>query len=102
MFTSADFPGVIPEGIVVQNRILSDNPGDVQKFLRGWLRAVKWQSDPANRAEYFAILKRTMFKGASRRENTSHSWRYHEKKRTGDQRICKGTVDLLEAERETY
>ena len=65
MFTSADFPGVIPEGIVVQNRILRDNPGDVQKFLRGWLRAVKWQSDPANRAEYFAILKRTMFKGSS-------------------------------------
>ena len=65
MFTSADFPGVIPEGIVVQNRILRDNPGDVQKFLRGWLRAVKWQSDPANREEYFAILKRTMFKGSS-------------------------------------
>lgn len=65
MFTSADFPGVIPEGIVVQNRILRDNPGDVGKFLRGWLRAVKWQSDPANREEYFAILKRTMFKGSS-------------------------------------
>ncbi len=63
--TSADFPGVIPEGIVVQNRILRDNPGDVQKFLRGWLRAVKWQSDPANREEYFAILKRTMFNGSS-------------------------------------
>ena len=65
MFTSADFPGVIPEGIVVQNRILKDDPTDVEKFLRGWLRAVKWQSDPANREEYFAILKRTMFKGSS-------------------------------------
>jgi NitT/TauT family transport system substrate-binding protein len=65
MFTSADFPGVIPEGIVVQNRILEDNSTDVKKFLRGWLRAVKWQCDPANRKEYFAILKRTMFKGSS-------------------------------------
>jgi len=65
MFTSADFPGVIPEGIVVQNRIMRDNPADVSKFLRGWLRAVKWQSDPANRDEYFAVLKRTMFKGSS-------------------------------------
>ena len=65
MSTSADFPGVIPEGIVVQNRILKDDPADVEKFLRGWLRAVKWQSDPRNREEYFAILKRTMFKGSS-------------------------------------
>ncbi len=63
MYTSADFSGVIPEGIVVQNRILKERPADVEKFLRGWLRAVKWQSDPANRAEYLAILKRTMFKG---------------------------------------
>ena len=65
LFTSADFPGVIPEGIVVQNRILKDNPGDVEKFLRGWLRAVKWQTDPVNQEAYFAILKRTMFKGSS-------------------------------------
>jgi NitT/TauT family transport system substrate-binding protein len=65
IFTSADFPGVIPEGIVVQNRILKDHPTDVRKFLRGWLRAVKWQSDPANRDEYFAILKRTMFNGTA-------------------------------------
>ncbi|MBT3256693.1 MAG: ABC transporter substrate-binding protein [Deltaproteobacteria bacterium] len=65
MFTSADFPGVIPEGIVVQNRILKDDPADVEKFLRGWLRAVKWQSDPANLEAYFAILKRTMFKGTA-------------------------------------
>ena len=64
VFTSADFPGVIPEGIVVQNRILRDNPADVKKFLRGWLQEVKWQSDPANREEYYAILKRTMFKGS--------------------------------------
>ncbi|MCK5097697.1 MAG: ABC transporter substrate-binding protein [Desulfobacteraceae bacterium] len=38
LFTSADFPGVIPEGIVTQNSIL------------------------ANQKEYFEILKKTMFK----------------------------------------
>ncbi len=60
--SSADFPGVIPEGIAVQRHILKENKDDVRRFLRGWIRAVKWQSDPANQKEYFAILNRTMYK----------------------------------------
>lgn len=63
LFTSADFPGVIPEGISVQKKLLDESPETITKFLRGWLRAVQWQSDPANRAEFYTILKRTMFKG---------------------------------------
>ncbi|MDM8546574.1 ABC transporter substrate-binding protein [Candidatus Venteria ishoeyi] len=65
LFTSADFPGVIPEGISVQKKHLQKNPEDVQKFLRGWLRAIQWQANPANRDEYFKILKQTMFKNTS-------------------------------------
>ena len=65
LFTSADFPGVIPEGLVVQNKILSESPGDVLKFLRGWLRSVKWQQEPENQTEYFQILEKTMFKNSS-------------------------------------
>ncbi len=63
--TSADFPGVIPEGIIVQKYILQDHPEKVAGFLRGWLRAVKWQVNPKHRKEYYAILKRTMFKNSS-------------------------------------
>ena len=65
LFTSADFPGVIPEGIVVQNSILANHPGDVSKFMSAWLRSIKWQHDPANQKEYFEILKKTMFKDSS-------------------------------------
>jgi NitT/TauT family transport system substrate-binding protein len=65
LYTSADFPGVIPEGVVVQNNILANHPGDVSKFLSAWLRSVKWQHDPANQKEYFEILKKTMFKDSS-------------------------------------
>ena len=62
--SSADFPGVIPEGIAVQRHILEENKDDVRRFLRGWIRAVKWQNDPVNQKEYFAILNRTMFKNS--------------------------------------
>ena len=64
-FTSADFPGVMPEGIVVQNSILADHSGDVSKFMSAWLRSIKWQHDPANQKEYFELLKKTMFKDSS-------------------------------------
>ena len=63
LFTSADFPGVIPEGVVVQRKILQDSPEDARKFMRGWLKAVQWQSNPANETEFFTILNRTFFKG---------------------------------------
>lgn len=65
LFTSADFPGVIPEGLIVQNNILKNHPEDVSKFLAGWLRSVKWQSKPENQQEYFDILQKTMFKDSS-------------------------------------
>jgi NitT/TauT family transport system substrate-binding protein len=64
LFTSADFPGAIPEGIATHNSIIQNNPEDVKKFMRGWLKAVKWQANPENQKEYFAIMNKTMFKNS--------------------------------------
>jgi NitT/TauT family transport system substrate-binding protein len=61
LFTSADFPGVIPEGISVQKPLLEKHPEVVKKFLQGWLQAVQWQADPSNKADFYAILRTTMF-----------------------------------------
>jgi NitT/TauT family transport system substrate-binding protein len=62
LYTSADFHGVIPEGIAVNKKLMQTNPADVQKFIRGWLKAVKWQKNSKNQREYFSILRKTMFK----------------------------------------
>jgi len=64
LFTSADFPGVIPEGIATHHSIMQNNPEDVKKFMRGWLKALKWQANPENQKEYFAIMNKTMFKSS--------------------------------------
>jgi NitT/TauT family transport system substrate-binding protein len=65
LFTSADFPGVIPEGISVQKDILEQHPEVVKKFLQGWLRAVQWQADPNNKPAFYALLRKTMFRKQS-------------------------------------
>ena len=61
LFTSADFPGVIPEGISVQKPLLEQHPEVIKKFLQGWLRAVQWQANPSNKAAFYTILRKTMF-----------------------------------------
>ncbi len=65
MYSSADFPGVIPEGLVVQSRVLRDNPEDVRKFLHGWLKALQWQTDPNNAVAFLDLAKKTMFRNSS-------------------------------------
>jgi NitT/TauT family transport system substrate-binding protein len=64
LFSSASFPGVIPEVVCVQKKMLQQKPEDARKFLRGWMRALQWQANPANQKEFYAILQNTMFKGA--------------------------------------
>ena len=59
LFTSADFPGVIPEGISVQKPLLEKHPEVVKKFLQGWLQAVQWQADPSNKADFYTILRKS-------------------------------------------
>lgn len=65
LFSSADFPGVIPEGLAASLSLIQNDPETVKKFLRGWLNAVKWESMPENHEEFHEILNRTMFKGSN-------------------------------------
>ncbi len=47
LFTSADTPGLIPDGVVVRGAFLRDHPAAVQAFVKGWFRAVDfWLANP--------------------------------------------------------
>ncbi|MFZ2956139.1 MAG: ABC transporter substrate-binding protein [Candidatus Ozemobacteraceae bacterium] len=62
--TSADFPGCIPEGLMVRSDVLSQLPKeDVVKFMKGFIRAVKWIQDGKNTKELFQILHSKTFEG---------------------------------------
>ncbi|MEW6439866.1 MAG: ABC transporter substrate-binding protein [bacterium] len=55
--TSADYEGVIPEGMMVLQDVLKDIPReDLTRYFKGWVEAVKWCHDPANWKEYMQIL----------------------------------------------
>ncbi len=61
--TSADYEGVIPEGMIALDDMLGAIPKeDLAKILKGWVNAVKWSKDTANSKEYFDILKQQTFK----------------------------------------
>ncbi|MEM7019209.1 MAG: ABC transporter substrate-binding protein, partial [Pseudomonadota bacterium] len=62
VFTSADFKGILPEGLVVQKRLLEGNPDVVKKFLHGWLAAVRWQADARNLDVWLNILNTSLLK----------------------------------------
>jgi NitT/TauT family transport system substrate-binding protein len=67
IYTTADFPGVMPEGIVVSNEFQKSHPEAVSKFMRAWFRALAWQLDPKNAAEFNRIaLKYTMVDGTTK------------------------------------
>jgi NitT/TauT family transport system substrate-binding protein len=56
--TTADFPGVMPEGLVGHRDRLRELGADrLTRFMRAWVRAVAWAGDPANRAEFGTILR---------------------------------------------
>ena len=59
--STADFPGVMPEGIFANSDHLKKNPETAAKFLRGWIKALKWQLDPKNGPEYHRILCAKVF-----------------------------------------
>ncbi len=62
--TSADYPGCIPEGLLIMNRVRDVIPeADLVNILRGWVRAAEWIADPENRAAYLKILGERTFKG---------------------------------------
>lgn len=62
--SSADFPGVIPEVIYGPATIVEKVPeADIVALLRGWIRAVRWMRDPANRDEVYEIINEHTFAG---------------------------------------
>ncbi len=61
--TSADYEGVIPEGMIALEEMLRAIPKeDLVKILKGWVKAVKWSQQPENAKEYFEIMRQHLFK----------------------------------------
>ncbi len=47
LFTSADFPGAIPDHLVVAKKLVQDRPADVQKLVDAWYKTLAWiQANP--------------------------------------------------------
>lgn len=47
IFSGADVPGLIPDGIAFHGDVVEKRPEEIQAFLRGWFRAVDfWLSHP--------------------------------------------------------
>lgn len=66
---TADFPGCMPEGLIVFDGALKSMPReDVVKILKGWLKAVNWINDPQNWPEYQKILDERVFKDLEYKE----------------------------------
>ena len=60
--TSAAYPGILPEGMIVLDEVLADIPeADLAAIFRGWIRAVGWSRDPAHWDEYVEILNTRTF-----------------------------------------
>lgn len=56
--TTADFAGVMPEGLVGRADKLGEIPAEqLAKFMRGWAKAVTWSQDPAHFAELSTIVR---------------------------------------------
>jgi NitT/TauT family transport system substrate-binding protein len=52
--TSADFPGAIPDHLVVSPNLVKDRPDDVQAMVKTWFDTVEWIR--ANRDQAIAIM----------------------------------------------
>jgi NitT/TauT family transport system substrate-binding protein len=52
--TSADFPGAIPDHLVVSPSLVKDRPDDVQAMVKTWFDTVEWIR--ANRDQAIAIM----------------------------------------------
>jgi len=60
--SSADYPGVIGDGIITRKKLVNKHPELIRKLLRGWMRAAAWSCNPKHQDAYFDILNRTIFK----------------------------------------
>jgi len=62
--TSADFPGIIPEGFAMLTDIYQVTPkADLVRIIKAWFRAVEWIKQEDNWQEYANILNTHTFPG---------------------------------------
>lgn len=62
--TTADFPGVMPEGFAGRGAFVREAPKEaLEAFFRVWFRAVAYVADPANAAEVAKIASETTLGG---------------------------------------
>ncbi|MEX2375980.1 MAG: ABC transporter substrate-binding protein [Dehalococcoidia bacterium] len=54
LFTSADFPGSIPDHLALSRAVVEERPDDVQKIIEAWFRTLEYIE--ANRDEAVAIM----------------------------------------------
>lgn len=48
IFTGADIPGLIPDGVAFHGDVVKKRPEDIRAFLRGWFRGVDfWLANPS-------------------------------------------------------
>ncbi|HKL00911.1 MAG TPA: ABC transporter substrate-binding protein [Desulfotignum sp.] len=60
--TSADYIGCIPECLWgYRQRIETFPKQDIHNILRGWIKAVRWSQNPANKKAYYKILRKKTF-----------------------------------------
>lgn len=66
--TSADYPGSIPEGMLMLKSTFEQTPkADLEKIIQGWAKAAAWSDDPDNWEQYQQILNDRVFAGVSPR-----------------------------------
>jgi len=55
LFTSAEFPGAIPDHLVVSKKLVQSRPDDVQKLVNAWYKTLAWiDANPDKAAEIMA------------------------------------------------
>ena len=63
--TSADFAGVMPDGIAIMNNRLKEIPRqDIVKFYKGLIKAHEWVCNSKNKKEMFNIIRKNTLKSS--------------------------------------
>jgi NitT/TauT family transport system substrate-binding protein len=50
LFTSADIPGLIPDIVVMQSKVIEERPQEVQKLVNSWYEMIDWWRKNPNEA----------------------------------------------------
>jgi NitT/TauT family transport system substrate-binding protein len=61
--TSADFEGIIPEGLMMLKNTFEDTPQeDLRKLIAGWIDALAWMNAPESQAELLTLANQYLFR----------------------------------------